>query len=76
MNLKDRLARLEARARRTAAKGDERHHEIDEAFDQAWQVAQDLQGRIATIETNTARIDALVKAFAEHMNDKKAHKHG
>lgn len=74
MNLKDRLARLEARARRTTERGDARHHEIDDAFAQAWQVAQELQGRIAQVENNTARIDALVKAFAEHMNDKKAHK--
>lgn len=70
----DALRRINARARRQAAQGDERHHQIDETFQQAWQVAQDLQSRIATIENNTARIDALVKAFAEHMNDKKAHK--
>lgn len=60
MNLRDRLARIEARARRTAERGNERHHEIDERFDM--------------IEENTARIDALVQAFADHMNDKKAHK--
>jgi len=50
MNIRDQLARIEARAKRSAERGNERHHEIDERF--------------RTIEANTARIDKLEKQMA------------
>lgn len=59
MNLRDRLARVEARARRQSERGDERHHEIDERFQ--------------SIERNTARIAALEKTVADHIADNKRH---
>lgn len=76
MNLRDRLARLEQKARKVAARGDERHHEIDEQFQQAWEYAQQFEARIAQVEANTARLDALEAAVAAHTAEKssKAHK--
>ena len=59
MNLTDRLARMESRARKQKERGDQRHHEIDERFQ--------------AIERNTARIAALETALAAHMADNKRH---
>lgn len=76
MNLRDRLARLEHKARKVAARGEERHHEIDEQFQQAWEYAQQFEDRIGQMERNTARIDELEAALAAHTAEKtgKAHK--
>lgn len=71
MNLRDRLARLEQKARKAAARGEDRHHEIDEQFQQAWDYAQQFEARIAQVEANTARIDALEARVAE-LEKKKA----
>lgn len=59
MNLQDRLARIDLKARKRAEIGDKRHHEIDERF--------------AAIERNTARIAALEAALAAHTADNKKH---
>ena len=78
MNLRDRLARLETRARRTATRGDERHHEIDAAFDELERTRERLvdtiTSRLDQIEANTATIAATVERFDAHIADKKAHK--
>lgn len=52
MNLRDRLARMEARARRSAEM-------VDENFARAWEAAQDFDERIAQVERNTTRIEKL-----------------
>lgn len=60
-NLRNALRRLERQQEESAARGDERHHQIDEQ----------LAGIVAM---NSARLDALEAALAVHNADKKAHK--
>lgn len=87
MNLKERLARLEFRARKTAARGDQRHHDIDAAFDELEQVRERLVDTFTTrldqIEANTASIAANLERLEQietkldaHVTEKagKAHK--
>ncbi len=70
MNVKDRIARMEARARRIAARGDERHHQIDAAFDELERTRERLvetfTSRLDQIEKNTARIADLVAGLEAH----------
>lgn len=73
MNLTERLARVEAKARKTAARNDERQQQVDEQFSRAWQLAQQFEQRISQVETNTARIEALEQALAAHAADNKRH---
>lgn len=51
MDVRERLRRMEDRARRTAEKGDARHHLIDERLEQ--------------VEANTARIEKLEQQMVE-----------
>lgn len=78
MNLRDRLTRMEARARRISARGDQRHHELDAAFDELERTRERLVdtfvARLDQIEANTAGIAAAVERLDAHIADKKAHK--
>lgn len=78
MKLSERLMRLETRARKAAARGDRRHHEIDEMLQANDQIRAQLvavfNARLDQIEQNTGRIDVIETQLAEHVADKKAHK--
>lgn len=84
MNIVERLRRAEARARKQAERGDERHHQIDQVFEDVARVRDELvaafTARLDQIETNTAAIAAnlgqiteLREALAAHEADKKGH---
>ena len=77
MKLAERLMRLETRARKAAARGDRRHHEIDEMLQANDQIRAQLvavfNARLDQIEANTGRIATLEAQLAEHVADKKGH---
>lgn len=69
MNLRDRLARIEARARRTAERGNERHYAIDERFD----IIEANTERISDLEIRLAELAAQIADHAA-LKTGKAHK--
>jgi hypothetical protein len=77
MNPAERLRRIETRVRRSAARGDERHHEIEQMLQANDQIRAQLvavfSARLDQVETNTARITTLEETLAEHVADKKGH---
>lgn len=77
MNLRDRLLRLDIKAKRQAERGDQRHHQIDEQFHEMERVRDQLvaqfSARIAQVEANTGRIIAIEDTLAAHVADLKKH---
>lgn len=67
MNPVEKLRRIEARVRRTAERGDERHHEIDQMLQANDQIRAQL------VATFNARLDAIEEQLAAHAADKKRH---
>jgi hypothetical protein len=77
MNPAERLRRIEHRVRRSAQRGDERHHEIDQMLQSNDQIRAQLvavfSARLDQVEANTARITSLEEQLAQHVADKKGH---
>ena len=77
MKLAERLMRLETQARKAAARGDRRHHEIDEMLQANDQIRAQLvavfSARLDQIERNTDRLDVIEAQLAEHVDDTKRH---